>query len=309
MADEIENMMYMGETPWHGLGKRVIDAPTSEQAIIQAGLNWQVRKVPLLTGDGTNRKVDHVAIERITDSSILGVVGPRFEPLQNSDAFKFFDPFVLSNEARYETAGSLRQGQRIWILAAINRDPIVVTKGDEVKKYVLLSNSHDGSLAVRVGFTPIRVVCANTLKLAHDNVSSQLIRVRHTKSMNNTLDGIREIMNLANMQFEATAEQYRRLASRACNSEDLEKYIKIVFKKESETPQFQTLKEKITANFEHGRGSELSRGTMWGAYNAITEYLGYEHGRNNDNRLNSLWFGTSDNLNQRAFDEAVKMAA
>jgi len=174
---------------------------------------------------------------------------------------------------------------------------------------VLLSNSHDGSLAVRVGFTPIRVVCANTLKLAHDNVSSQLIRVRHTKSMNNTLDGIREIMNLANMQFEATAEQYRRLASRACNSEDLEKYIKIVFKKESETPQFQTLKEKITANFEHGRGSELSRGTMWGAYNAITEYLGYEHGRNNDNRLNSLWFGTSDNLNQRAFDEAVKMAA
>ena len=305
---EVETMFYMNETPWHGIGRRVINAPTSEDAIKQAGLDWQVRKVPLLTGDGQNRLVDHVAIERISDSNILGVVGPRFEPLQNNEAFKFFDPFITAGEAVYETAGSLRGGKRIFILAALNRKNIEVIPGDEVKKYILLSNSHDGSLAVRVGFTPIRVVCANTLKIAHDNVSSQLLRVRHTASMKDTLEKIQEIMNLADAKFEATAQQYRVLANRVCSLTQFEEYVKVVFKAK-DTPQFETLKNKVVHLFEHGKGSELAKGTMWGAYNAITEYLGYEAGRNQDNRLNNLWFGTADTTNERAFIEALKIAA
>jgi phage/plasmid-like protein (TIGR03299 family) len=308
MAAEVETMMYMGDTPWHGIGKRIIEAPTSEEAIKQAGLDWQVRKVPLITGDGQNRLVDHVAIERVTDNSILGVVGPRFEPLQNNEAFKFFDPFIQAGEAVYETAGSLRQGKRIFILAALNRKPIEVVPGDEVKKYVLLSNSHDGTLAVRAGFTPIRVVCANTLKAAHDNVNSQLLRVRHTASMKDTLEKIREIMNLADAKFEATAEQYRALANRTCSLQDLEAYVKVVFKAK-DTPQFESLKSKVVELFENGKGAEFHRGTMWGAYNAVTEYLGYQAGRTQDNRLNSLWFGTADTTNERAFEEILKMAA
>jgi len=309
MAHEVENMFFIGDTPWHGLGRQVINAPTSEEAIKLAGLDWAVRKIPLITADGTSRAVDHNAIERVTDGSILGVVGPRFTPLQNSEAFKFFDPFVTSGEASYETAGSLRMGQRVWILAAINRSPIEVVKGDLVKKYILLSNSHDGTLAVRVGFTPIRVVCANTLKIAHDNEASKLIRVRHTARMNQTLENVRDIMNLANAEFEATAVQYKRLALSACTLEDLERYVKVVFNKDKDTPQFNTMKEKITSYFEAGKGAEFHRGTMWGAYNAVTEYLGYDHGRSEDNRLNSLWFGASDTINQKAFDEALKMAA
>lgn len=308
MADEVENMFYAGETPWHGLGIKVDKALTSKEAIEQAGLGWEVKKVPLITADGNSTPVDHVAIQRVSDSSILGVVGPRFEPLQNVDAFKFFDPFIENKLATYETAGSLKQGKKIWILAGINSDPIEVLPGDEVKKFVLLSNSHDGSLAVRVGFTPIRVVCANTLKLAHDNVSSKLLRVRHTASMGKTLDQIREIMNLANASFEATAEQYKALASKSINKQDLEAYITRVFKG-NDSKQFETVKAKIVNLFETGKGSDLARGTVWGAYNAVTEYLGYEAGRNQDNRLNSLWFGVNDTLNQVAFTEALKLAA
>jgi len=308
MAHEVENMFFVGDTPWHGLGRQVIDAPTSEQAIIQAGLDWQVKKIPLITADGLNRPVDHVAIERISDNSILGVVGPRFEPLQNSAAFKFFDPFIDAGLAKYETAGSLREGKRIWILAALNRDNIKISDGDEVKKYVLLSNSHDGSLAVRVGFTPIRVVCSNTLKMSHDNASSQLLRVRHTASMNANLTKIQEIMNLADANFEATASQYKALFNTAINSDDLETYIKIVFKGK-DTPQFKTLSGKIVELFNNGKGAELSKGTVWGAYNAVTEYLSYNAGRTADNRLNSLWFGVNDTLNSVAFNEALKLAA
>ena len=308
MAHLIESMFFKGETPWHGLGREVKEALTSEDAIKQAGLDWGVRKVPLITADGSNLPVDHVAIQRVTDNTILGVVGPRFEPLQNSEAFKFFDPFIQANQATYETAGSLQEGKRIWILAALNRDPIVVKPNDEVKKYVLLSNSHDGSLAVRVGFTPIRVVCANTLKLAHDNGASKLLRVRHTASMKVTLEQIQGIMNLANASFEATAEQYRRMANTAIVTTDLEAYVTTVFGNK-DSKQFETTKAKIIELFETGKGSELSRGTVWGAYNAVTEYLGYEAGRSANGRLNSLWFGPNDGLNQRAFDEALKLAA
>jgi phage/plasmid-like protein (TIGR03299 family) len=308
MAHEVETMFFVGETPWHNVGKRVIEAPTSEEAIKQAELNWQVQKVPLITADGSNRPVDHFAIERLTDKSILGVVGPRFEPLQNNESFKFFDPFIEAGMATYETAGSLRGGKRVFILAALKRDPIVVKPGDEVKKYVLLSNSHDGSLAVRVGFTPIRVVCANTLKMAHDNASSRLLRVRHTASMKDTLVKIQEIMNIADANFQATAEQYKVLANKVINSAQLDEFIKIVFKGK-DTPQFETMKNKIVNLFEHGKGADLSKGTAWGAYNAVTEFLGYEAGRNQDNRLNSLWFGVGDTLNETAFKEALKLAA
>lgn len=308
MSHEIETMFYKGETPWHGLGKEVKEALSSEDAMKQAGLDWTVKRVPLITADGNNTPVNNVAIQRSTDNSILGVVGPRFEPLQNNEAFKFFDPFIESGQATYETAGSLKEGKRIWILAALNKEPIHVKEGDDVKKYVLLSNSHDGSLAVRVGFTPIRVVCNNTLRLSHDNASSMLLRVRHTASMKDSLVKIQEIMNIADANFEATAEQYKALARKNIISTDLENYIKIVFNSR-DSKQFDTLNEKIVELFESGKGAEFHKGTAWGAYNAVTEFLSYEAGRNQDSRLNSLWYGPSSKTNQIAFEEAIKLAA
>ena len=314
MSHEIENMMYVGQTPWHKLGIQVTQAPSIEEAIKLAGLDWKVGLKPLFTGQGES--VEAFATYRETDNRILGVVGPQYKPLQNADAFKFFNPFLQSGETSLETAGSLRNGQRVWILAKINREDSVIVKqsDDRVAKYLLLSNSHDGTLAIRVGFTPIRVVCNNTLSLAHNAGGSQLLRVKHTGNVNENLEKIQQIINVANERFEATADQYRLLASKQVNSADLEKYVKIVFSQANNNPEKATrsnVLNKIVPLFEHGRGNNMPgvAGTLWAAYNAVTEYIQYERGTNETNRLDSTWFGTGNALNKKALDTALELVA
>lgn len=317
MAHEVEQMMYVGETPWHKLGKRFIEAPTLDEAIVAAGLNWRVTTEPLFAGNG--EEAPALLTRRSSDQSILGVVGPSYEPLQNLDAFQFFKPFIESGEAAIETAGSLRMGKRVFVLAKIKRDPLKIVAGDDVEKYVLLSNSHDGTLAVRVGFTPIRVVCANTMAMAHDSSASKLIRIKHTKNVVDNLEKIREVMNLADSEFESTAEQFRVLASRQINQSDLEKYVKLVFSTnkrlaEAEgdlsTIENKRLMKDIQPLFEKGRGNDMPgvRGTYWAAYNAISEHLQYVRGNDEQVRLDNLWFGQGASLNKKALTVGVTLA-
>lgn len=314
MAHEIEEMMFVGATPWHGLGVDVERGVSTEDAIKCAGLDWTVGTKPLLTNDG--HPVPACATYRETDGAVLGVVGPDYRPLQNADAFRFFEPFISTGEATYETAGSLRGGRRVWILARLNRAPsVIVPKADDkVEKFVLLSNAHDGTLAVRVGFTPIRVVCSNTLALAHGNEASKLIRLRHRSNVAANLEAVREVMNLADQRFEATAERFRQLAAKDINADDLKRYVDIVFTaphmSADARPDHDRLLGKIVPMFEHGRGNDLPgvRGTAWAAYNAVTEFLAYSRGRSQDGRLDSLWFGPGAELNRRALDAAIAMA-
>jgi phage/plasmid-like protein (TIGR03299 family) len=177
-------MMYLGQTPWHRLGTKLEQAPTSAEALAEAGLGWNVNLQPIQTADGVLIET-HRAVRRDSDGSVLGVVGTDYRPLQNSEAFAWFDPFVQAGEATYETAGSLRDGKRVWILARLKgSDAVIVPQSDDrVVKYVLLSNSHDGSLRARVGFTATRVVCANTLHVAHTSNASALIQIKHTASI------------------------------------------------------------------------------------------------------------------------------
>jgi phage/plasmid-like protein (TIGR03299 family) len=318
MAHEVEQMMYVGDVPWHKLGHRFVTAPSLDDAIVAAGLNWQVTTEPVFSGAGET--LEAKLTRRSSDQSILGVVGPNYEPLQNQNAFSFFAPFIETGEATIETAGSLRQGKRVFVLAKINRDPMVVKGNDIVNKYVLLSNSHDGTLAVRVGFTPIRVVCNNTMQLAHNSAASKLIRVRHTRNVVSNLEEIRNVMNLADSEFEATAQQYRLLASKEINQQDLEKYVKLVFGKEKlgkaedlagvVAISGKRLINEIQPLFEKGRGNDMPeiRGTYWAAYNAISEYLQYNRGREEDTRLDNLWFGQGAALNKKALDAAMELA-
>lgn len=311
MAHELESMFSVKVTPWHGLGEILTDAPDTRTGIIQAGLDWHVGLKPVYLADG--RKVDVAqATVRESDGKILGVVGQRYEPLQNADAFSWFDPFVTAGLASLETAGSLRGGQRVWVLAKIAGDDMDIAKGDPVSKYILLSNSHDGTQAIRLGFTPIRVVCANTLAMAHNNGASQLIRVRHGRNAKTDLDSLRDVMSLANASFEATAEQMRSLARKTINQNDLKKYVKTVLGFEGEDDTLSTKAKNIVndviALAEHPT-NYAARGTVWGAYNAVTYYLSHEAGRNADNRLNNLWFGSGVNDNLKAFNEALKLAA
>lgn len=324
MSHELEiingeaQMFYRGEAPWHKLGRFIHpdEVLTSEQAIVAAGLDWTVDTKPLFLADGTQAPSN--ATVRSDNGNILGVVGKNYTPLQNKNAFTFFDEFINSGQASFETAGSLKDGKKIWALAKINKDPLVIAGNDIVDKYILLSNSHDGTTAVRAGFTPIRVVCANTMAMAHQKGTSQLIRIKHGKNVADNLERVAEIMNVANQQFEATAEQYRFLASRNINSADLETFIKLVFtgpKYVELESQGLTVNKRIIENviplFEKGRGNDMTeiKGTAWAAYNAVNEYLQYERGSDDDSRLNSMWFGDGANLNQRALDVITKMVA
>ncbi len=314
MPHEVETMAYFGHRPWHGLGTALAEADLYDwsSASKKAGLDWAVELVPLVTAD-TQAKVDHRAVRRTSDGRTLGVVGPRYHPLQNKDAFGWFQPFLDAREAALHTAGSLRQGSRIWVLARLNRDPLVIAAGDEVEKFILLSHGHDGSLAVRAGFTPIRVVCQNTLSMAHGSDASKLIRIKHTRDVLENLANVREIMDLANQEFEATAEQYRRLARKSVNQADLRRYVKRVLKIEDEdspSTRSRNIMDEIIRLAEAGRGNDLPsvRGTLWTAYNGVSEWLTYNRGRNGDNRLNSLWFGESAVTNRHALDVALDMA-
>lgn len=313
MAHEIETMAYFGETPWHQLGTPLTteDLYDWQNACVKSGLDWEAELVPLLTAD-TQAKVEHRAVRRKSDNRILGVVGPKYHVLQNRAAFQWFQPFLDAKEAALHTAGSLQEGSRIWVLAKLNRDPLVIAPGDEVEKFILLSHGHDGTLAVRVGFTPIRVVCANTLALAHRADASKLIRVRHSASVIENLANIREVMNLANAEFEATAEQYRLLARKSINEADLRRYVKKVLKVEGDKISTRTANmiQDIIGRCESGKGNNLPsiKNTYWTAYNGVNEWLAYQRGHNESNRLNSLWFGNSANLNRYALETALTMA-
>jgi phage/plasmid-like protein (TIGR03299 family) len=315
MPHEIESIAFAGQTPWHGLGTPLIEDDLYDWLRVceKSGLNWQVELTPLVTAD-TQAKVAHRAVRRTSDGRVLGVVGPRFTVLQNRDAFKWFQPFLDAKEAALHTAGSLREGSRVWVLAKLNRDPLVIAAGDEVEKYLLLWHGHDGSLAVRVGFSPVRVLCSNILAMAHRDEASKLIRLKHTKDVLENLANVREIVDAANAEFVATAEQYRVLARKSINQADLRKYVRRVLRvddQEQVSSRTTNVIERIIDLFESGRGNDLPsvRGTLWIGYNAVTEWLGYERGRSPQSRLDSLWFGDSHNVSRHALQVALEMAA
>jgi len=309
--------MYVGEKPWHGLGIQLNEPPTIEDAIVQGGLDWDVVRMPLVI-EGTSVKVPAFANVRSTDNSILGVVGSTYRPLQNKDAFSWFQPYLESGEITLETAGSLKNGRHVWILARIKQDPIEIVKNDPVLSYVLLSNSHDGTRTVRAGMTAIRTVCANTLAAAHSDKASKLLKVRHTDNTVLALDKVREALDLINREFRATTDGMKQMARRGVTIDTLKKYIQLVFEPKETVEDEEEINLKMERQaariiplFERGRGNDMPgvKGTMWAAYNSVTEYLTWERGRNADNRLENLWLGNAAHVAQKAYDVALKMAA
>lgn len=322
MAAMIESMMFSGTLPWHGEGNRIADEHLFNiaEGIKTAGMDWEVGLKNLYTQDDIRpseigEKVTHKACYRMTDGKILGIVGPRWTPVQNWDMFKWFQPWLDSKAVILHTAGSLCGGEKVWVLCQIVSDNLEIVKGDEVAKFILLANSHNGSMAVRAGFTPIRVVCANTLAGAISCAESKLIRLRHSSKVLDNMDKIQEIMNLANQEFEATVEQYRFLASKAIHQGDLRKYVKILLDCEnvvdSDLPKKTVnIMDEMFKLIESGIGQDnpAVRGTYWAAYNGVNEYLNYSKGRTNSNRLDSLWFGQGAAMNMKALETALKLA-
>lgn len=318
MVHAVEKMVFAGATPWHGLGTQINEQTNFWDAFELAGLNWGVQVQPLYRKNGESlEQVPANCVYREDTSKLLGVVGPRWTPLQNSEAFKIFEPMIDSGLMDLHTAGSLHEGKRIWVLCKLRLDNSEVVQGDEIAKFALLSNSHDGKLAVHFGLTPIRVVCANTEAMARSHAESKLIRVLHHRNVVSNVEKLRDILDVANQEFAATIEQYRFLASRQIVQKDLVKYVRILVNAKPEVADADLptrTKNTIAAiqeKFEAGKGNSLPgvSGTYWAAYNSFTEYLNYERGRNTNNRMDSLWFGVGKNDNKRALDLAVALAS
>lgn len=193
MAANVETMFYTREKPWHGLGIRVETAPTSKEALQLAGLDWKVIQKPILTEDGSLIE-GFKANVRDRDQKVLGVVSNRYKVVQNEEAFAFTDA-LLGEGVRYETAGSLAEGKRTWILAMLPHKYIIA--GDEITPYLVFMNSHDGSGAIKAAMTPIRVICQNTLNLALARAKRSW-STNHIGDISGKMEDARNTLQLAN---------------------------------------------------------------------------------------------------------------
>ncbi len=326
MAHELEirngtaSMMYVGEVPWHGLGTQLAQPGTSKEAIQAAGLDWRVMKLPLVAVDGGthNQETDRFAVVRDDmwgrgDCPILGVVSGAYTPLQNCEAFRFFDDIVGEGAAIYHTAGALGNGERVWILAKLPSH-IRVVGDDIVDKYLLLSNSHDGSSSVEVKFTPVRVVCQNTLSFALRHRTT--LRVPHTRSVKRRLADTRGLLGIVERRYDEAAVLFRRMALVPLKREGLAWFLDRVFpyprdrRDATRVSRAHVNREWAEHFFLEGRGNtdKAVRGSLWAAYNGVTELV--DHRRlvqTPDRRLSSIWFGEGQRIKQRAFAVAARM--
>lgn len=220
MAACVETMFSVRETPWHGLGLIVEDAPSSADAIRLAGLDWEVISQPLMTTNGIEVP-GYFANVRDSDHKVLGVVGGQYTIVQNRDAFAMSDS-LLGEGVRYETAGSLQEGKRIWLLARLPEEYSFM--GDKVTPYMVLTNTHDGTGALRVAMTPVRVVCQNTLNMALSSARRQWSAV-HKASVTSRIDEAKHTLGLARDYMTALNAEMETLAKIKLSPITLEKVV------------------------------------------------------------------------------------
>lgn len=313
---ENDTMFSVKQVPWHGLGSILQDAPeTSEEAIRLAGLDWKAEKKAMYLGDGSEVP-DAYAIVRDTDNAVLGTVGNRYTILQNEEAFGFFDPLITDKIATYETAGSLSGGRRVWILAKMDGE-VVVGDNDKVDKYVLLSNTHDGTGSVIAKITPVRVVCNNTLTAAirQKGRKTDEIKLRHTKTVNSRVKQASQLLQTVNDTYKQLEEAWRRMAEFELTPVQVLNYFESVLPDpEGVDNPYKTQQKRIEFHQlmkDSSIGGTLStaENTLWGAFNAVTAHATHvksqRKGATDDKHLSDLWFGSRHNLNNKAFDLAV----
>ena len=223
MAANVETMFYTREKPWHGLGTMVAEAPKSKDALRLAGLNWKVLQEPVYT-ENEELIQGYKANVRDTDRKVLGVVTDRYKVIQNEEAFAFTDT-LLGEGVRYETAGSLQEGRRVWMLARLPREFII--GGERISPYMVFSNTHDGSGAVKTALTPIRVVCNNTLNLALRTAKRSWSMI-HTGDISGKIEEAKNTLLLADEYMTALGQEFENLRKIKLSEKQVLDYIKIL---------------------------------------------------------------------------------
>src|SRR4051812_15284022 len=310
---------FYGEMPWHQLGTR-LDAPaTAAEAISAAGLDFGVELAELQTIDGIPVSQKR-AVLRTDSSEVIGVVGTGYVPVQNRECFGFLDAIVSEGNLRYHTAGALGKGERIWLLAKLPTQIQVKGSDDMVDKFLLLSNTHDGSSALRVYFTPIRVVCQNTLTMAETRARGQGLAILHRGNLPSKIREAQRVLGLAEQFYDDAATKIDCLAGYYPSTEQLKTFFESLYPDpaNSENRRAKNVREKLFGLFESGVGQDIPevRGTAWAAFNSVTEYVDHwRSSRGSDSfdrasrRLESSWFGSGAKLKTRAWNLALEMTA
>ena len=269
----VESMMYVREKPWHGLGTHVEEAPTSADALRIAGLDWNVVQRNIQVCGGAKIK-NYKANVRDSDGTVLGVVSDRYKIVQNAEAFEFTDS-LIGGEVRYETAGSLNGGRKIWLLARLPETEIV---GDKTEPYLCFTNTHDGSGAIRVCMTPIRIVCNNTLNLALGS-ARRAWSVRHTGDMASKMHEARVCLEMASAYMNDLSQTADRLANTTVTRDRLREILDEMFpvteeSTDREKQNIQKLKNEYMVCY-FAPDILKFRGTAWGAVNAMSDMISH----------------------------------
>ena len=235
MAANVESMFSVREKPWHGLGTIVKEAPTSADAIRLAGLDWSVVQEPIYTN--FNRVVEgYRANVRSSDRKVLGVVSDRYKVVQNVDAFSFTDE-LLGKGVRYETAGSLQEGKKVWLLARLPREYIIA--GERISPYLVFSNTHDGSGSVKVAITPVRVVCNNTLNLALGTAKRSFSMI-HTGNIQDKIQEAKDTLFMAEEYMDCLGVEFEQLRRQKITDAQVKEYIELLLPMEKEPTPIQS---------------------------------------------------------------------
>jgi phage/plasmid-like protein (TIGR03299 family) len=344
--------MVAGAAAWHKLGVVVAEAQTSEEAIRLANLDWLVNKVALRVFNPTAEcwldVPDHFAMQRSDTDAVLGVVGAQYEPMQNGEAFDFMDGLLGKDVARFETAGAIKDGRVVWMLARLPGEIVADRDGrDVVEPYILLTNSHDGSRAVQILPTTVRVLCNNTLSMALAGKHRLSFTMKHTRNLAKRIEEARKALGLVRQRAEGFAEGIRQLGQIQVSDAKAADYFKKVFemktldskangavdgaavlgsilegqaarreivadllKADSEFTERQRRNEReLLDQLVANFQSDLAAGTAWGAVNAVTEYVDHQQRRRNEeSRFSAALLGEGARVKDAAFQAAFQLA-
>mgnify|MGYP001313160628 FL=1 len=339
MADAVETMAYAGEVPWHGLGVKVDDTLTPQEMVVAAGLDWTVSKRHLFTHsepsvDNSKEVIpvnDYYVLVRDSDNKTFGPCGPKFVPSQNADAFKFFEKFTSVGDMSMDTAGALKGGEQVWGLAKIN-DGFTLPGDDRVLGYLLVSVSHKWGKANEIRFTPIRVVCNNTLTYALADKTRPSFKMPHLTALDaDVFKSAEEALGIAGDRMKDFKESAEFLSSKNYTSQNVVSYISELFQPElleqqknmeqmsdikaiatrqSMVDEFKRVPAMVHQALEEQPGANLksSKGTWWGAANAVTFIVDHKWGHDRDAALHNAWFGGRASLKQKAISKALEYA-
>lgn len=313
MINGVAQMAYAGDKPWHGLGVEVSNDLTPEQMMRKAGLDWKVNEIEsFIEFNGDKVPTGQKSLVRETDGKILTNVGKGWNPVQNEDAFNFFAEYVAAGDMEMHVAGSLKEGRNVFALAKV-KESFSILGDDQVDSYLLFSNPHEYGKAIDVRFTPVRVVCNNTLTFSLQSASKNFVKVNHRSQFNPEL--VKQQMGMAHEKFAMYKEMAEFLSTKRFSVDALINYYNDVFphtyskEKKVESAADLTYNAKAAMEvLETQPGAQYGEGTWWQALNSVTYLTDHKMGRSADSRMQSAWFGQNQARKLVAVNKAVEYA-